>query len=559
MSGRARYVLLFFLAAAPYLNTLWNGYVLDDASLFTENTYVQQGWAGIPALLTRDAYASEYEQSGISLGGGGGRYRPLSLVTFAMEVGLFGEHAWLSHLVNVLLYGLAVAAAFALVTRLAPGDAVLFWTAALLFAWHPIHTEVVANVKSRDEILSLLFMALAGLAAFRSLPLCGLAFALALLSKEYAVTLVVLVPWAGWILREPLRRVATFTAVLAGLLVVYIAVRVSLVGLSPPESSSLVNHPYLAATAVEAAATRLWVLADYLRMLTFPWPLAYDYSYNQVPYVTFGDPRVWFGLVFHVAAVWVTVVLACRRSVAGFAGAWYLGTLALVSNFVVNAATIQAERLLFHPSFGAAVAAGAGVSWLWGRYPRARRPAMGIGILAGLVGIGLTVDRNRDWRDEQTLYLRDVRVIPNSAMANANAAAKCMDLYYAATDDAVRTGLFQAARNHAERGFGINPDDVGARLNLGLVRMEAGRLKEAGMLWRTVWGDVPGHPSRKVYAGHLHDAYLEHIHTAGRNQDWPTATRLAEEAQYFFPNSEPIRHLREGIHSQRLGHAADSR
>src|SRR5262249_59969728 len=131
----------------------------------------------------------------------GGRYRPLSIVTFAIEQQIFRGNPHVSHAVNVILYGLTGWALFA-VLRLLWGGATsagwslgLPWVATLLFLSHPVHTEVVANIKGRDEILALLGALVSLICQLRYVekrrPLwlvgAGLAFFLALLSKESAL------------------------------------------------------------------------------------------------------------------------------------------------------------------------------------------------------------------------------------------------------------------------------------------------------------------------------------------------------------------------------------
>ncbi len=75
--------------------------------------------------------------------------------------------------------------------------------ATLIFMAHPVHTEVVANIKSRDEILSFLNGTLALLLVFDysksknwiSLALAVIFFFLSLLSKETAMTTLAIIPF----------------------------------------------------------------------------------------------------------------------------------------------------------------------------------------------------------------------------------------------------------------------------------------------------------------------------------------------------------------------------
>jgi tetratricopeptide (TPR) repeat protein len=133
--------------------TLLNDYNLDDNLVTQNHRLTSKGISAIPEI-----YGSPYYQDDMGYSYG---YRPTTLASFAIEKSLFGESAMVSHTINLALYLATCLLIFFLVKRVFPDkiDVALF--AALLFTVHPIHTEVVASIKNRDEILALLF-ALAG-------------------------------------------------------------------------------------------------------------------------------------------------------------------------------------------------------------------------------------------------------------------------------------------------------------------------------------------------------------------------------------------------------------
>lgn len=83
-------VIVVILAFVFYFNTTRNSYALDDTLVIVQNEYVLEGFAGIPDILTKDCYDSYYKQINSSDQVPGGRYRPLSIVTFAIEQQFFG-------------------------------------------------------------------------------------------------------------------------------------------------------------------------------------------------------------------------------------------------------------------------------------------------------------------------------------------------------------------------------------------------------------------------------------------------------------------------------------
>ena len=158
---RLQSVLLFTLAFLLYANTLGHDFVLDDGIVITENKLVQQGLEGIPGILSKDTFFGFIQTEGREHVVAGGRYRPLSLVMFAVLYQLVGNNAWVFHLLTVLLFAATCVVLYRTLLLLLARRETFFasffsFTSALLFAVHPIHTEVVANVKSCDEILALL-------------------------------------------------------------------------------------------------------------------------------------------------------------------------------------------------------------------------------------------------------------------------------------------------------------------------------------------------------------------------------------------------------------------
>src|SRR5207247_11319924 len=192
---------------------------------------------------------------------------PLSMVTFAVEQGLFGTHPAVSHLINVVIYCLLIVLIFRLLDehffKEKPGMAFLV---TLMFAIHPVHTEVVANLKSRDELLALLFLVLSVELFFRhALVLSLIAFFLALLSKESAITFLAVIPLTSYVFlrtdwKASVGRTVPYIAVAAG----YFLLRYEIVGMAVTRSTELMNAPFLLANGVEAFCTKIVILVTYL-------------------------------------------------------------------------------------------------------------------------------------------------------------------------------------------------------------------------------------------------------------------------------------------------------
>ena len=180
------FVLLALLAVLPYGNALQNGFAFDDEPVIQRNPVVTDG-----VDLTR-ILASPVPP--------GDLYRPLTVLTFAVNERLSPGRAASFHAVNLLLHAAVTLLVFAIAVRLFASARVAA-IAAALFAVHPIHTEAVTNIVGRAELLAALFGLLALVCAAdadaggprqrRALQFASLAsFSLAVLSKESALTVL---------------------------------------------------------------------------------------------------------------------------------------------------------------------------------------------------------------------------------------------------------------------------------------------------------------------------------------------------------------------------------
>ena len=334
-------ILLFFCCFVLYINTISNQYALDDDPVIAKNEYVKQGLSGLPKIFSSDLFEAFYNDFSASQKLSGGRYRPLSVATFAIEHQFFGESPALMHLMNVLLYGLAVVIIFYCFSRSFKLPIILAFTAAFLFAIHPVHTEVVANIKSRDEILSILFYVLTIVLFFKTLDnskssfrwWMALCYFAALLAKEYAATLLVVIPIAGILFGKlSISQVAAKSWILLLPFIVYVIMRLTFVGLISVEQTDPLNDPYMFARVTEEWATKLHVLLKYMRLLFYPHPLSSDYSFNQIPYKSFSAVTVIASITIYSLVIIFTLVAVWRKKAVAIAGVIFLVNLALIGN-----------------------------------------------------------------------------------------------------------------------------------------------------------------------------------------------------------------------------------
>jgi hypothetical protein len=465
---------LFLFAFLLYQNTVPNGYVLDDNMYYTHNKFVQQGFKGIPGILTKSTYYGfngKNEQI----------YRPLPVVVFAVEHAFFGNNPHAGHLCNTVAYALCCVILFLFLRRLLYGfPLVLPLCVTLLFTAHPVHTEAVANIKGLDEILAFMFLVLTlysiVLHADRSKPAylaAGLAaYFLCLLSKEHGLTLVLIIPFMMHVFRPMSLKKALLSALpFCGIALLYAALRNSILDdFTFGQPLDLVNNTIMAAdSGADRLATAFVILGRYLRLLFVPWPLCWDYSYNQIPVTTWADPKAFVPLILYAGLFVYSVIGSLKRSPAAFGVLFFLFSFALSANLFVKIGVSLGERLLFTPSLGfciAAVLCGARFT----QRLRYRGPLLTALMASVLLMYALiTVDRNTDWRSERTLFIADSARNTNSFRARFLLGTTFLDEACIEKDPFARTARLRRAESEYRHSIAIYPRFSRAWYNLGIV------------------------------------------------------------------------------------------
>ncbi|PCJ89612.1 MAG: hypothetical protein COA57_01720 [Flavobacteriales bacterium] len=511
-----RYLALIIIALSfcLYCNTLFNEYALDDILVINDNEFVKQGIDGIPEIITTDFFLG-YENVENDLAGG--RYRPFSLVVFAIEYQLFGESPLIGHLINLLLYALLVFMLFRFLNAFVFKESqLLSFLSVLIFTVHPIHTEVVANIKSRDEIIALLLLVVAMYSYFKHtlikrnmlFLIAGLfCFFLALLTKESAITFLGIVPLLLYFFNDKSLKHASlltlpFVFVTAG----YLLVRNMVVGFESGQAGEILNAPFLYATAAQAFATKIFVLGKYLGLLVFPHPLSYDYSYNQIPYLELFDFRFFISLLMNSFLLVYAIMQFKKKSVLSFSIIFYFITISIVSNFAVDIGAPMADRLLFQPSLGFSIAFGAIIMKIIGNKKKLGWGLVGLMVFAGSFK---TISRNLDWKNNNILFLKDVEACPNSAKTNMNAAVSYLRLAKEENDVVRKEELLLQGIEYGKKSLKIHPDYVDALLNLGVIYFNLDDLDNTAEVWLRAKELMPLHPNCKKFTEGLSGVYLK--------------------------------------------------
>jgi tetratricopeptide (TPR) repeat protein len=510
-------LLLVIIGFFIYSNSIDNEYALDDGIVIQGNEYVQKGFSGIGKILTTDAYDSFYKQMGASQQLAGGRYRPLSIVTFAIEQSLFGTEAnaktamdiaYIRHFFNVFFYIVSIVVLlYFLRNYIFKKNPLIAFIATLLFLIHPIHTEVIANAKSRDEIISFLFIILTFIFALNyrdskskvQLGLGLLFYFLACLSKEYAITLVVLLPMLFFIVKKDSLPDSIVTSIpFFVIALLYLLIRFRIVGAgAATESPDVLNAPFKFARGNQRLATKIEILDHYLKLLFYPDPLSSDYSYNSIPYKNFKDWKVWLSIVIHISLVVATIKLFFKRNILAFALAMYLLNLFMVSNLLMEIGATMGERLVYHSSLGFVMAIAIGTVWLFDKIKNTN-VRTGVAIATGLIVTiwcsEKVIARNAQWKNDTSLFMADVETVPNSVLVNGNIGKAYYDISQKPENKAKEKELIYKGISHLEKAVSIHPKYVNGYINLGVAYYALKDFDKAKKYWEITRELYPNNP-----------------------------------------------------------------
>ncbi len=435
-------VILSVLAFGLYASTVRFDYALDDTMVITGNKFTQRGFDGIGDIFRYESFRGYFGEQKNLLEGD--RYRPLSIATFAAEVSIFGKgNKAAGHFINILLYVLTAVLMFRVLFFMFPNkntkeDASKYspfftvpFIATALFIAHPLHVEVVANIKGRDEILALLGELGTLYFTFRYLNnktskyliASFAAFLVGIFSKESAITFLAVVPLTAHFFTNATfgEKIKVTLPIIIGTLF-YLMMRVNAIGylLDGKEVSDLMNNPFYGMSLGDRLATVFYTLLLYLKLHIFPHPLTHDYYPFQIPKMTWTDWQSLLSLVLHIGLVAVILRGWKKRTVWAYAAAFYIITLSIVSNLVVSVGTFMNERFVYHASLGFCIAAAYLLMVVLDKNKENNKNVLGLGIAALLVvGFSIkTLIRVPDWYSGATLNASAIINSPNSARSN---------------------------------------------------------------------------------------------------------------------------------------------
>lgn len=473
---RFQLAIILLLPLLFYANSLSNDYNLDDEFIIRNHQLVHGGIASIPALF-RSSFNSGEQSKDYG-------YRPIPLVTAAIEYQFFGQKPVVSHAVSLGLYIVTLFLLYTfLQTAIGSRYPLLPFLTVLFFALHPVHTEVVNNVKCRDQLCALLFAVVAWHSSLsaslhgskKSLAIAFVAAMLSMLSNPTAVVMLATIPlWLYFFGKVSWKNffffVLTFLALYVSYKLLVEVIKNKTIN-AKNESFFWENPLYIVRDIWLRLGVGFGALWQYLRLLFVPYPLRYYYGFNQIPLVSFWSFVPLLSAALHLGIGLIALWHWRGKTLIGFIAAYYLLTVLPFSNLLKPGPGIVAERWIYAGSLAIALLTAYGVWQLIQQNKAKQQPYAFVSSVAIALCLLTTyswiiVTRTPNWRNLETLALHDLAYLPNSVKAYAAAAEVLMPKYLRNKDNAVLT---QQIKGYLEKVIALDSTYAEPHNNLALL------------------------------------------------------------------------------------------
>ena len=517
------------LAFAATITSLGNDFTYDDRGVIFENDRVH-AIRHLPHLLLETYWPAK-------LGGDG--YRPAVLWMFTLQWVAGHGSPVLFHAVNICLAVATSLAVFYCASAMLPTMAA--WVAAALFAVHPVHVEVTGNVVGQSELIVALCMALAiGIylrkRQARTLSGANMAaisalFGIALLSKEHAIVLPAILFAAeltvlrgeSWRARFATTRplLLSLTAVALGYLYVRGLVQRDLAGFEPYPIFRFLNL-----TPIDRIGTMMNEMPRIAQLLVFPTHLSADYSPADVIVANGPDVSQIPGVFICVGTVVLAFALRQGAPVASFGLLWLILAFLPVSNLILAAGFVTAERTLFFPSIGVVLVAGAAAQEVRTTSSLSRRRlAAGALAIALVLGLARSIDRQRVWKNNDVFFDALMKDAPNGYRAH----------FMHARHVGLKSRLSEMEKEY-RRAIRIFPYDASMTMSIADAYTRAGLCKPAVDLFEWTYSVSPT----------ASDGRYQYVYCLTKVGRWEDARRAALDGlRYAAPRD--VRLLREAV------------
>lgn len=396
------YFLVAILAVFVYLNTLDHGFVMDDDCFLVKNAFIQN--RGISDIFSYEYLTHTWEDLDVK--------RPLMVASLIIDFSAWKLNPIGYHLTNLILHTANTVILLYMLNLIFRSSRVPF-LAALIFAVHPIHIQVVNAINFREDLLVTLFFLLS-LSFFikgcdlvedkLSFLMSLIFYILALLSKEMALTLPIIC-WMYLRTRKPIRLPRW---VFPGYFIITAIFLLFLTFIKQYSAGMVIIQWSL----LERFFGALVILGRYIWLNLFPIGLIADY--DDMPFFLITTMNIVSASTVTVLVLWVFRGFIDKLDNKTLFMGWFFVTLIPVMNIVPIFNPI-AERYLYLPSVGFITVF---VMW-WNGIIEKKEKAASMAIIAFIILCSvLTISGNRVWRDDYSLWVDTVKKAPGNSNAH---------------------------------------------------------------------------------------------------------------------------------------------
>ncbi|MEE3233032.1 MAG: tetratricopeptide repeat protein [Candidatus Latescibacterota bacterium] len=417
-----------------YVNAFDGGFRYDDIHSIVDNQHLRSLNNVLAFFLDPDLFSQDSAKS---------MYRPVLLVSYAINYYFSGYESWSYHLVNILLHAACALCVFFLGKRIIGGPGA-GWIATICFICHPVGTEVVNYISSRSESLAAFFYLLC--IVFSTRTSRGKAFGqyasyvVGLLSKSIAITAPITIFLLDYSTKNKRnsRHYLFFGLLAIGYLGLIYGNRFLLDSLADPVRSPIAQF-----------FTQLKAPAYYLYLAFVPVKLSIHHPF--IVSHTYMDWTVILSIFFVGSLVFLA--WTGRQTIGGWAMAW-MG-ISLMPTFIMPLNMLVNERRLYLPL----VAMSLSLSWMISRYKRLRI----FGVVTVIIWSGLTMHRTSNWGNEIALWKAAEKLAPNEHNVQNNLGKSLQ-----------KHGYLSEAMAAYERAQALDPSKGEAANNIATLHHQAG-------------------------------------------------------------------------------------
>ncbi|MFQ5454884.1 MAG: tetratricopeptide repeat protein [Nitrospirota bacterium] len=526
-------ILIILITGAIYFNALFNGFVYDDNYLIATNKYIND-IRSIYIAFTDSTWAFISPENRAGKIVVSNYYRPIQTTTLILTYQIFGLREWGYHLVSIILHILITILVFFISKELLGEKCKNIYPlfSALIFAVHPIHTESVTWIAAVTDLDFTLFY-LSGFyiyikkgwskSGMISVPLL---FFLGLLSKEMAVTFpIILMLYDYSFKKDPLFSPSVFKRYLplAGVVAVYFIMRINAIGGFAPQSRHIFMSNY------DMIINIFPLIIQYLNKLLFPIQLNAFYPFEPIASIT--DNRAVISIIILIIIFTFLISMIKKERLLFLSVSWIFITLMPVLYIKGVGENVFTERYLYIPSVGFCILIGYLAYKIDESFREKKIYIMRIIFLNFFLVLILysyqTIVRNRDWKDNITIFSKTVKTSPDSSIAHYNKATalhrggqldeaiaeykivlgmdpNLMDAHYSLGVAYQEKGEIDKAMREYEESLRIDPHFIKSLNNLGLIYKEKGLFEKGIEKFKKALEIIPDSSRVRINLGHTY-------------------------------------------------------